>query len=250
LCAFHVVKEIHEPILDAVRRLRTAMTRRGRAGRKKQRGRKSKKANAAAARRGPSLKEKASFVFRHRHLVVTRRKGLAESERDDLTRMLGYLPALGVPRRLADRMYWLFDTPKDLHQASCRRAAIVRDPTFRAVLALVKTLEQLDEEKFAKLMAYPRGPVSRRARTNNHVERSNRTVRFLEKARYKWRRRRTVERLTVLTLDVIWTALCQNRVNSDTRNPWFFRGSWATPDHITPPRVRLADRAIRRPLEF
>ena len=58
----------------------------------------------------------------------------------------------------------------------------MRDPTFRAVLALVKTLEQLDEEKFAKLMAYPRGPVSRRVRTNNHVERTNRTFRFLEKA--------------------------------------------------------------------
>ena len=26
-------------------------------------------------------------------------------------------------RRFADRIYWLFDTPKDVHQASCRRAA-------------------------------------------------------------------------------------------------------------------------------
>jgi hypothetical protein len=69
---------------------------------------------------------------------------------------------------------------------------------------LVKTLEQLDEEKFPKLMAYPRGPISRRARINNHVERTNRTFRVLEQMRYKWRRRRTVVRFTVLTLDVIW----------------------------------------------
>src|SRR5215211_6113746 len=56
LCVFHVVKDINKLILDAVRRLRTAMTRRGRAGRKKKRGRKGKRARAAAARRGPTLK--------------------------------------------------------------------------------------------------------------------------------------------------------------------------------------------------
>jgi Transposase len=205
LSSGHVVKEINEMILDAVRWPWTAMTRRGRAGRKTKRGRKCKKAEAAAARLGPSLKEKASFVFRHRHLVVKRRKDLTESERDALTRMLDHLPALGVPWRLADRMYWLFDPPKDLHQASGRRAAIVRDSTlFRAVPDLVKALEQRDEEKIPKLMAYLRGPVSRRVRIENHVERTIRTFRVLEKVRYKWRLRRTVVRFTVLTLDVIW----------------------------------------------
>jgi hypothetical protein len=119
LSSGHVVKEINEMILDAVRRLRTAIIRRGRAGRKKKRGRKSKKAKAAAARVGPSLKEKASFVFRHRHLVVKRRKGLTESEPDDLTPMLDYLPVLGVPRRLADRMYWFSIRPR----TSTRRVA-------------------------------------------------------------------------------------------------------------------------------
>src|SRR5918997_1072211 len=59
LCIFHALKTINGLILDAVRRLRSAMTRRGRAGRKKKRGRKTKRAKAAAARRGPSLKEKA-----------------------------------------------------------------------------------------------------------------------------------------------------------------------------------------------
>ena len=45
LCAFHILKEINQLILDAVRRLRTAMSRRGRSGRKKRRGRKSRKAS-------------------------------------------------------------------------------------------------------------------------------------------------------------------------------------------------------------
>ena len=65
-------------------------------------------------------------------------------------------------------------------------------------------MEQLDAEKFPKLMAYLKNPVSRRVRTNNHVERTNRMFRFLEKVRYKWRRRKTLVRFVVLTLDEIW----------------------------------------------
>ena len=59
LCVFHVLKDINKLVLDAVRRLRTAMTRRGKAGRKRKRGRKGAKSKAAAARRGLTLKEKA-----------------------------------------------------------------------------------------------------------------------------------------------------------------------------------------------
>jgi transposase-like protein len=205
LCVFHVIKGINKLILDAVRRLRAAMGRRGKAGRKRKRGRKGAKSRTAAVRRGMTVKEKAHFVFKHRHLVVKRRENLTEPERDDLQRMLGYLPELATLRRFADRIYWLFDTPKDAHQASCRRAAIVRDPTFLAVRELVKAMDQLDEEKFPKLMAYLKNPLSQRVRTNNHVERTNRMFRFLEKVRYKWRRRRTLVRFVVLRLNVVWS---------------------------------------------
>src|SRR3954449_12730511 len=127
LCVFHVIKDINKLVLDAVRRLRNAMKRRGKAGRKKKRGRKGPKAKAAARRRGPTVKDKAYFVFWHRYLIVRRRENLTESERDDLRRMLEDLPELATLRRFADRIYWLFDTPKDFHQAGCRRAAILRD---------------------------------------------------------------------------------------------------------------------------
>ena len=196
-----MIKDINELILDGARRLRTAMTRRGRAGRKKKRGRKGAKSKAAAARRGLTVKEKARFVFRNRHLIVKRRENLTESERDDLVRVLEYLPELRTLRHFADRIYWLFDTPKDRHQAGCRRAVIVRDPAFRAVPELVKAMGQIGAERFPKLMAYLDNPLSRRVRTNNHVERTNRMFRLLEKVRYKWRRRRTLVRFVVLTLD-------------------------------------------------
>src|SRR4051794_12155883 len=204
LCVFHVIKDVNKLILDAVRRLRTAMSRRGKAGGKKEGGRKGGKSKAAAARRGMTLKEKAHFVFKHRFLIVKRRENLTESERDDLQQMLEYLPELATLRRFADRIYWLFDTPKDYHQASCRRAAIVRDPAFLAVPELVKAMDQLDEERFPKLMAYLKNPLSQRVRTNNHVERTNRMIRFWEKVRYKWRRRRTLVRFVVLKLDDVW----------------------------------------------
>ena len=69
---------------------------------------------------------------------------------------------------------------------------------------LVKAMEQLEEGKFRKLTAYLRSPLGRRVRTNNHVERTNRMFRFLEKVRYRWRRRKTLVRFVVLTLDEIW----------------------------------------------
>jgi hypothetical protein len=205
LCIFHILKDINKLILDAVRRLRKAMGRRGRAGRKKKRGRKGAK-RRAAAQRGLTLKEKSAFVFQHRHLIVKRREKLTEAQRDDLGRMLSYLPELTTLRDFADRIYWLFDTPKDYHQASCRLSVIVREPAFQAVPELVRAMEPLSGEKFPKIMAYLNNPVSQRVRTNNHVERTNRMVRSWEKVRYKWRRRKTLVRFVVLRLDEIWGA--------------------------------------------
>ncbi len=144
-------------------------------------------------------------MFQHRHLIVTRPENLTESQRDDLRRMLEHLPELVTLRRFAERIYWLFDTPKDYHQASCRRAVIVRDPAFRAVPELNQALEQLSHEKVPKIMAYLNNPVSQRVRTNNHVERTNRMVRFWEKVKYKWGRRKTLVRFVVLRLDDIWS---------------------------------------------
>jgi transposase len=217
LCVFHVIQDINKLILDAVRRMRTAMSRRGKAGRKKKRGRKGAKTKATAARKGMTLKEKASFVFKHRYLIVKRRENLTESESKDLQQALESLPGLATLRRFADRIYWLFDTPKDLHQASCRRAAIVRDSAFLSVPELVKALEQVRDEKFPKLMAYLRNPVGRRVRTNNHVERTNRMFRLLEKVRYKWRERKTLVRFVVLTLEGIWRAWTPPKVNNANR---------------------------------
>jgi Transposase len=232
LCVFHILKEINGLILAAVRRLRKGMARRGRAGRKRKPGSKGAK-RRAAARRGMTKKEKAAFVFRHRHLIVKRRENFQAGDREDLGRMLSYLPELAVLRYFADQIAWLFDTPKDYHQASCRRSVLVRDVAFQAVPELVKALEQLGPEKFPKIMAYLKNPVSRRVRTNNHVERTNRMIRFLEKVRYKWRRRKTLVRFVVLRLDHIWSHWAPAEVEEE-RSPEILR----RPEAQAPTRQR------------
>ncbi len=66
-------------------------------------------------------------------------------------------------------------------------------------------LEFGGDQREVSLMADVNDPISQRVRTNNHVERSNRMFRFLEKVRYKWRRRKTLVRFVVLTLDDVWS---------------------------------------------
>jgi hypothetical protein len=66
---------------------------------------------------------------------------------------------------------------------------------------------------------YLRSPVGRRMQTNNHVERANRMSRFLEKVRYKWRRRKTLVRFLVLRLDHIRNRAGETRSPQASRRP-------------------------------
>lgn len=202
LCVFHVIKDINEEILNAVKRLRKAQARKGNGGRRRKRGR--PKEPARRKRRGPTLKEKAHFVFKHRYLIVKRREHLSEGEQDQLKTMLAYLPALRTLRRFADRLYALLSAEQTAAAAWEDWRSLQRSRAFRAVPELAKALAMLAEEKFAKVIAYVHSRAAQRVRTNNHVERCNRHWRWLEKLRYKWRRRRWVVRYVVLFLDRSW----------------------------------------------
>ena len=61
----------------------------------------------------------------------------------------------------------------------------------------------LDGEKFDKMVAFLGCPAGARVRTNNHVERANRKIRFDEKVRYKWRTLRSLDRFLRLRLDLL-----------------------------------------------
>jgi Transposase len=199
LCVFHVIKDINGCVFDALRQLRRKLGRQR--GRKRRRGRPSKAQRRAQARRGQTKKTQAYFIWKHRHLIVTRPEHMNGRERCWLSRMFDYLPELRRLRRFVLQVYRLFDPKQSPHQARCRRAALVKDPAFLADPNLAKALAMLGTEKFDKMIAYLHGPAARRVRTNNHVERTNRRLRYFEKVRYKWRRRRTIVRFIVLAID-------------------------------------------------
>jgi hypothetical protein len=201
LCIFHVLKDLHKKVLDALRRLRRGLARRGKRGRKPRRGRRPK---ARAKRRGLTNKEKSAFVFKHRFLIVKRRQRMSPQERADLEKMLNYLPELKALRDFVDRLEMLFEETQSEALAWGRHAALTNNRRFLAVPELAAAMEMLQAEKFAKMIAFLKSPACHRVRTNNHVERVNRKLRYQEKARYKWRKRRTIVRFVILLLDRYW----------------------------------------------
>ena len=201
LCVFHVLKELHKYVLDAVRRLRRGLSRRGKRGRKRKPGRRPR---SRPKRRGLTNQEKSAFVFKHRWLIVRRRDRMSDQEKADLARMLSDLPELEVLREFVDRLGPLFQEGQSEASAWRRHAELVSDRSFLAVPELARAIGTLGEEKFAKMIAFLKSPACHRVRTNNHVERINRKLRYEEKARYRWRSRRTTVRFLVLLLDRCW----------------------------------------------
>ena len=201
LCVFHVLQDVTKQVLDAVRRLRRQQAQRGKGGRKRRGGRKSKKQQARAQRRGPTNKEKAAFVFKHRFLIVKRTENFQGKDWDNLVQMFNYLPELRLLRHFCVEIYQLFNAEQVLRLARRRRTLLLKKASYQEVPELTKALGLLQGEKFDKMMAFLSCAAGARVRTNNHVERTNRKLRFDEKVRYKWRSGQSLDRFLRLRLD-------------------------------------------------
>jgi Transposase len=204
LCVFHILKDINELIVTAVRRMARAMARRGNAGRKRKRGRPKKAQQAARAVAGPSNKEKAGFISKHRFLIVKKSNELTEQQWLNLRKMFDYWPALRTLWHFATEVRDLFDVQGRVQTLWKRRAALFGEQKYQEVPELQEAMELLETGKFKKLVAFSYSAKGKKVRTNNHVERANRRLRFAEKVRYKWRRRKWVVRYVVLALDRMW----------------------------------------------
>ncbi len=202
LCVFHILKDINDLLLKGVRRLADALTRRGNAGRKRKPGRPSKKQRVRRAGAGPTLKEKAAFIRKHRFLIV--KKDLNKEQWDDLVLMFQYEPQLRTLWRFAREVRGLFDKDARVQTLYKRRAELLRNEKYKAVPELARAMEMLEKGKFKKAVAFVYSAAGEKVRTNNHVERTNRKIRFAEKSRYKWRRRKWVVRFVLLALDRWW----------------------------------------------
>lgn len=206
LCVFHILKDINDLILKAVRRLAHAMRRRGNCGRKRRRGRPSKKQQAARAAAGPTQKEKAGLILKHRFLIVKKSSELDKQGWEDLVRMFEYLPELRTLWHFASEVRGLFEKEARVQTLYKRRAALLRKPEYQEMPELEEAMKALEAGKYKKAVAFVYSQAAEKVRTNNHVERTNRSFRFSEKSRYKWRRRKWVVRFVLLMLDRCWRA--------------------------------------------
>ena len=204
LCVFHLLRDVLAKVLEAVRRLRRTQARRGRAGRPRRHGRPGRRQQARRQRQGPTVRDKAAFVWRHRFLIVKRAAKLTKAEWDDLVQLFQYLPQLRPLWHFSQDLYHLLDDSKTLRVARWRYTLLRHDPKYQGVRELVKALDLMAGPKLAKGMAFVQQPAAKQVRTNNHVERMNRRLRFAEKVRYRWRKRKWVVRWVVLLLDVCW----------------------------------------------
>ena len=200
LCVFHVLQDITDKVLDAVRRFRRACERRGNAGRKRKRGRPKKGAKKRAKSKGLTSKEKAAYVFKRRYLIVKRQENLSQQERADLRRMFVYLPELRTLWQFCQETYKLWSAEQSRKVARWRWTRLKNNAEYQQVPELQEVLDWLTDEKFTKTQAFLKQPAGQRPKTNNHVERTNRKLRFDEKVRYKFRRRKSVVRFVLLKI--------------------------------------------------
>jgi hypothetical protein len=203
LCVFHVLQDVTNKVLDGVRRLRRQQARRGQAGRKRRRGRPSAEQKRRARRRGPTNKEKSTFVYKHRFLIVKRSESLTKKDWEDLGQMFGYLPELRPLWYFCQEVYELFNAEQVIRLARRRRTLLLKKASYQEVPELVKAMGLLEGEKFDKMVAFLECSEGARVRTNNHVERTNRKVRFDEKVRYKFRSQRSLDRFLRLRLHLL-----------------------------------------------
>lgn len=202
LCVFHVLKDINEHVLDAVRRIRRDLRRRGRRGRNRKAGRPKKGSKRRPRQR--TLRDKADFVHKHRYLIVKRAEKLTASQRKQLAQLLEDAPGLRVVRAFVREVQQLFERGQTEATAWRRHAALLGQPGYALLPELATAMKLLEPEKFTKMIAFLRSRVGQRVRTNNHVERMNRVLRLYEKTRYKWRRARTKVRFVWLLVERRW----------------------------------------------
>ena len=163
-------------------------------------GQRPSKRMRARVKQRKQQREQADRLFRRRHLLVTKKSNLTQDDRSVLDELLSLSPTLGVLRSFVDDLHELFAIRRSKDQAWKIWRRMRRNPSYGNNEHLCKALAVLSKDNLAKLLSYLDHPSSARSqvRTNNHVERCNRVLRYLEKVRYKWRRRRTIVRHLLL----------------------------------------------------
>jgi Transposase len=204
LCIFHVLQDINQQVLKAVRRLGRQAQRRARMGYRKRRRGKVSAPRRWRRRQCDRRRALAKQIVRQAYLIVKRQDRLSAREQQQLIALLDFAPALRTLRRFMDEVHRLFQPAQSEASAWRRQTALLSESAYQAVPELEKVLEMLEAAKFRQMIAFLHSPAGSRVRTNNHVERMNRVLRLYEKTRYKWRGPRNKVRFVCLLIDRRW----------------------------------------------
>lgn len=180
LCIFHVLAKINEDVLRAARAFRDALPKpkRYRRGRPCRRGRPRKR------------DDRRKFVTEHLYLVVKRRDRFTAEDETDWRRMVGIDPRLETLKRFVDDVHGLFERGITKQAARRRRNRLARNAAYVEIPELKRAIHRLARGKFEKMIVFL--AYENLDRTNNHVERGNRSFRMMQKTRYRRRRTRTL----------------------------------------------------------
>lgn len=189
LCIFHVLAEINRDVLRAARAVRNELP-------------KPKK-----RRRGPPCKrgrprehdDRRAFVTEHLYLIVKRLDRFTDDNEIDWARMIEIDPRFETLKGFVDRVHGLFEKGIDKRTARLRHTLLLNKEVYTEYPQLERAMRRLTPEKFEKMIVFM--SYTNLDRTNNHVERGNRSFRMLQKTRYRRRHRRTI--LLALELDVL-----------------------------------------------
>jgi hypothetical protein len=197
LCVFHVIADVNKHVLDAVRETRRSLIPKSR--KKRKRGR-PRKRDRARMRKLAAKKLQAELIFHNRYLLVRKGRDLTSPERKILDEMCSISPQLKTLRSFTTDLHVLFALRRTSNEAWKVWRRMRRNGAYLKIPALKRALEILSKPAMTKLLCYLSETYLLRSkvRTNNHVERCNRKIRYLEKVRYKWRRTKTIVRHILL----------------------------------------------------
>jgi hypothetical protein len=193
LCVFHFLRDQMMDILAGLRQIRNDLPVNPchRRGRPSKRGR---------PRKDP--KWRRQLLTDHMHLVIKNPGKLTRRERKILRTLAKLDRRIQTLRVFTHRMHGLFSAAS-AQAARNRRTRLLADRRFKREPLLKEPLRRLeDDQAFETLivsLSWHRVP-----RTNNHVERKNRSFRLVQKTRYKRRKPYMIKRAYWLHLEREW----------------------------------------------
>ena len=199
LCIFHVIKEVNKLILNGVRDIKNSIKRQGNKGRKRHQGRPTKKAQQQRQdQKGKTKKEQAAFLWKHQYLIVKKQENFTDEDHENLATMFEIAPELKLFRQFNHQFYRLFQQGITKQTARYRRTQMLNNQAYLNNPFLAKALKKLKKEQFEKMITFM--GWENVERTNNHVERNNRSFRMMQKTRYKRRKEHTIKKALELNL--------------------------------------------------